>query len=169
MLNTKLPLIFLFASSVIYAIFMSLMTFTKSKISMFPDRYVQQINKDDKGNYHTTLLATTVGSYIGALAIGLFLLERVISKDNYGQVTGFKYTTLFMYLFGLAVLISLAILLAYFSYNERVFGIGSSENLTYNYPFTATLSYFFVFLILGAIYVSDVFKLEQQRKQEISS
>ena len=166
---TNLPLIFLFASSVIYAFFMSIMTFTKNNFSFLSDRYVFQINKDKTGNYHSTLLATTIGSYIGSLAIMILLIERLITKDDYGHVTKFKQEILFMFLLGVAILISLTVLLAYFSNSERVFGTGSSENLSYNYPFFNTLSYLIVFLVLGALYVNNIFTLAKQRDLEINT
>lgn len=160
---TNLPLIFLFASSIIYAFFMSIMTFTKNNFTFLSDRYVFQINKDKTGNYHTTLLATTIGSYVGALAILILLIERLVTKDEYGHVTRFKGEILFLYLLGLAILISLLVLLGYFSVDERVFGTGSSVNLTYNYPFYNTLCYLIIFIVLGALYVHNIFILAKQR------
>ena len=59
------------------------------------------------------------------------------------------------------------VMLAYFSYDERIFGVGESVNLTYNYPFINTLCYFVVFAVLGGLYISAVYKLAEARKLEL--
>jgi len=145
------------------------MTFTKNNFTFLSDRYVKQINKDNKGNYHSTLLATTIGSYVGAFAILVLLIERVVTKDDYGHVTKFKWEILFLFLFGLAILISLIALLAYFSTDEDIFGTKTGENLSYNYPFINTLCYTIAFLVLGALYVNNIFSLASKRDLEISN
>jgi hypothetical protein len=165
---TNLPLIFLFSSSIIYAFFMSIMTFTKNNFSFLSDRYVSQINKDKKSNYHSTLLATTIGSYFGALIIFILLFERLATSDEFGHIARFKSEILFLFLLGLFVLLSLTILLAYFSINERMFGTGNNTNLTYNYPFFNTLCYLIVFLVLGSLYVNNVYSLAKQRDLKLS-
>ena len=75
---TNLPLIILFSIGVIYSFFMSIMTFTKNNMTFLDNRYVTQINKEDKGNYHSTLMATTIGSYLR----GCFCITNVINRAS---------------------------------------------------------------------------------------
>jgi len=160
---TNLPLIILFSIAVIYSFFMSIMTFTKSNMTFLDNRYVTQINKDDRGNYHSTLMATTIGSYVGAFILLILLIERLVTKDEEGHVVKFKWEILAMFIFGILVLLSLTILLVYFSTHENVFGTSGSANITYNYPFFNTLAYLIIFIVLGALYVHNIFKLSSQK------
>ena len=95
---TNLPLIILFSIAVIYSFFMSIMTFTKNNMTFLDNRYIAQINKDDKGNYHSTLMATTIGSYVGAFVLLILLIERLITKDENGHVVKFKWEILAMFI-----------------------------------------------------------------------
>lgn len=96
----------------------------------------------------------------------ILLIERLVTKDEYGHVTKFKGEILFMYLLGVAIFVALIVLLGYFSNSERVFGTGSSTNLSYNYPLFNTLIYLVIFLVCGALYVNNIFSLAKQRGME---
>lgn len=146
---------------------MSTMTFTKSGLTFYSDRYVTQINSDTTGNYHSTLLATTIGSYVGSLVLFILLIERLFTKDIYGHVSKFKWEMLALYLFGLIILITLDALLFYFAGQDRVFGIGNQNNISYNYPFINTLCYMILYLALGALYIDDIFKLNKNKIENL--
>ena len=94
----------------------------------------------------------------------MLLIERLVTKDEKGHVVKFKWEILAMFIFGILVLLSLTILLVYFSTQENVFGTSGSANITYNYPFFNTLAYLLIFIVLGSLYVHNIFSLSSQKK-----
>lgn len=146
----KITLIILFGFTVGYSILMSILTFDQKSLNTLPTIYKLGSNK--KGKYHTTLITTTISSYLFILLFLLFIVRSDSILEEY------KYQ--YYLFFGLLLLINItsSILFAIYSIEEKTFTKNKFKNLEYNYPFFVTLSYSILILILGSITVHNLRK-----------
>ena len=166
MMDTRIILIgSLLTTTLIYSVFMSLMTFTSTNLNFFPTVYNSAIKNKKSSKYYSTLLSNTVFSYVLFLLLLILLAEGILdlSKKLNGYSTLYLNSIIFFTVFLLILLIFNALLVLY-AEEEQFFT--SKNNIEYNYPFLATLVYTVAFIILGAYYIFIINRLYQSKKQK---
>jgi len=142
--------------TLIYSIFMSLMTWGKGNINFFPTAYNSALKNKKKSNYYYTLLSTTSFSYLLLFLIFFFAIEKLYSISKKLNITRSTYTIyLIFFVSSLISLLALDTSLGYFSVKDDYFDKGI-KSLEYNYPFYATTVYLIIFLIVGSFSVNNL-------------
>lgn len=144
-------LIFLLAFTVIYSAFISILTFSKDKLSFLSETYLKAKDQDSK--YKTTLYASSGYSYLLVILI-LGMMMIAINRNhksitnNYGLITG-------ILIFSMLGLLALSVLLAYLPIHDNLFG-KKIKSWEFNYPFLVTSVYTIIFIIFASWYLTDI-------------
>jgi hypothetical protein len=142
---------FLFALTVIYTVFISLLTFTKDNLSFLSQVYINGISQ--KSAYKDTLYASCGYGYF--LTVLLFSLLLIVMNRGTSKIAGSYNLLLTFFIVSTLILLTLSFLSGWLSYHEKVFTKGV-KNLEYNYPFYINVLYSIFFIILAFWYISDL-------------
>jgi len=149
MFYTGIILIVMLMVSIGYAVALSIMTFENKN---FPTIYLGGIHDSEKNKYHDVLYSSLVGSYINVLVMIILAAENIFSKTK-SKLTYLFNFALGSFIFGMVVLTTFNILFVEYAKDENIFGHENKNNIDYNYPFFATLTYSVFFFIFGIIYL----------------
>lgn len=149
MFYTGIILIIMLMVTIGYAAALSILTFETKN---FPTVYASAIHDSEKSKYHDVLYASLAGSYINVFIMLIMVCENIFSKGK-SKLTSLFNAAVGLFIFGLLVLTALNILFVEYAKEENTFGHQAKNNITYNYPFFATLGYSVFFFIFGIIYL----------------